>query len=239
MRSDSRLRPVPADYDPSWIIEGVLPFASGAVGSLVPVVFESYGRVFHPARLRSGAVVRWDTVAAWAGRTMHALAQFGPLSPPRDDTVVGARPFELRPDDGALPFLALRSLCDVLASHTTTPSACLVGVWEGRGWPELRRFQTLRLQLPERLFIVLEGPIDAVEHLGWSHFNGSFVREAPSIIWPADRAWFISTDVDQDSTYLGGTIDLVEALVADDRLEVWRVDPRDPITADGDTINLP
>lgn len=238
MRSDGRLRPVPGEYDSSWIREGVLPFDAYAVGSLVPVVFESYGRILHPAWARTGAAVRWDSVAAWSGRTVHALAQFDPLARPRGDTI-GAPPFERQPDDGALPRHALRALCEVLAAHTTTPDACFVGVWEGRGWLEPRRFRTLRLQLPERVHLVFEGPLEAVDDVGWTNFDGSFVREAPSIIWPADRAWFVSTDVDQDSTFVGGSRGLLEALVADRRLEVWPVAPTDPITWANDSINAP
>jgi hypothetical protein len=236
MRMDGRLRSVPVEYDPAWIREGVLPFDAYAVGSLVPVLFESYGRILHPAWAFGGAAVRWDTVAAWSGRTAHALAQFDPLSRPLGETV-GPSPFERRPDEGALPPRALSALREVLAAHTTMREACFVGVWEGGGWFEPRRFRTLRLQLPGRVHLVFAGPLEAVDDVGRTSFDGSFLREAPSIIWPTDRAWFVSTDVDQDSTFIGGSRALLEALVVDDRLEVWSVAPTDPITWDSDTIN--
>jgi len=200
------------------------------------VLFESYGRVLHPAWAFGEAAVRWDSVAAWSGRTAHALAQFDPLSRPLGQTV-DPSPFERRPDVGALPPRALNALCDVLAAHATTRDACFVGVWDGGGWFEPKRFRTLRLHLPKRAHLLFEGPLEAVEDIGRTSFDGSFVREAPSIIWPTDRAWFVSTDVDQDSTFIGGSRALIEALVVDDRLEVWSVAPTDPITWDSDSTN--
>jgi hypothetical protein len=229
---------VPGEYDASWIREGVLPFHAYAVGVLVPVEFPAYGRIFHPASTGTGSPVAWATVAAWSGRTMHPLAQFDPLARPRGDTT-GPPPYAQRPDEGRLPHPTLAALCETLAAHTTTPGACFVGVWEGCGWLEPARYRTLRLRLPERAHLVFSGPLEAVHEVGWTDLSGSFVREAPSVAWPADRAWFFSTDVDQDSTYVGGSRRLLEALIADRRLEVWPVAPTDSITRHSDAINAP
>lgn len=224
------------DQNWSWIRESMLPFDAYAVGSLVPTGFEAYGRVLHPAQGPAGAPIRWDEVAAWSGRTMHGLAQFDAIAHPR---VAGPRPrpFLERPEDGALPRPSLAALVEGLAVHTRTPEACFVGVWEGRGWPDVARFGQGRLQLPERAHLIFEGPLVAVLDLGWSAYSGAFVHEAPSIIWPTDRAWFVSTDVDLDSTFMGGSSALVDALRSDDRLEVWPVSPSDSITWASDAIN--
>jgi hypothetical protein len=236
LRIGGRLGPVAGDHDTSWIRDDLLPFSAHAVGTLVPVVFEAYGRIFHPASTRDGAAVRWETVAAWSGRTMHALAQFDRLARPRGATT-GPPPFDQRSAEGGLPRPALDALVDRLAAHTTTPDACFIGAWEGYGWLDLGPFDTLHLVLPERTHLVFTGPLDAVADVGWTEPAGSFVREAPSVIWPADRTWFVASDVDQDSTYLGGSRDLIEALVTDPRLEVWPIAPTDPITFDSDSIN--
>lgn len=97
--------------------------------------------------------------------------------------------------------------------------------------------RTLRLQLPERIHLIFEGPLAAVDDTGWTNFDGAFVSESPNLIWPADRAWFVATDVDQDSTYFGGSSGLLEALIGDPRLEVWPAGPTDPVTCDSDSIN--
>jgi hypothetical protein len=237
MSIDWRLQAVPNDCDTSWILDAVLPFETFAVGSLIPLVFEAYGRILHPALGRDGAPVRWDEVAAWSGRTAHPLAEFDLLAVPRGEPV-GPAPFEHRPTDGALPPEALIALSQGLAAHTTTPDSCFVGVWEGYGWIKAWEGRTLRLPLQERIHFVFSGPLGAAAELGWTNTNGSFVREAPSLIWPADRAWFVSSDVDQDSTFVGGSSALLAALQADPRLEAWPVMPTDPITAGTDTLNL-
>lgn len=46
--------------------------------------------------------------------------------------------------------------------------------------------------------------------------------QSPSAWWPADHAWAMSSDIDHDSTLVGGPRALVEELLADDRLEVLR-----------------
>jgi hypothetical protein len=56
-------------------------------------------------------------------------------------------------------------------------------------------------------------------------------------VWPADRSWFVASDTDLDSTYLGGSVGLVGALVEHPGLEVWPVAATDLITFDSDRIN--
>jgi hypothetical protein len=45
--------------------------------------------------------------------------------------------------------------------------------------------------------------------------------------WPQDHAWFVSTDIDVPSTYVGGPASLVDALLEDDVLEVFPADLAD------------
>jgi len=179
VRSDSRLRRVPVNHDTTWIREAMLPFDAYAVGTIVPVAFESYGRILHPAWTRSGSPVRRDSVAAWSGGTVHALAQFDPLARPRGDTI-GAPPFDRRPDGGELPRHVLIALCDTLAAHTTTPEACFVGLWGGRVLLE-PGIRTLRLPLPERAHLVFEGSLAAVDDAGWTEYELGAWNEGDSV----------------------------------------------------------
>jgi hypothetical protein len=234
--NEGRLRPVEGRLDVSWVLDALLPFEAFAVGSLVPAVFEAYGRILHPAHRRDGTAVRWESVAAWSGRTVHSLAEFALLAVPRQ-RLDGTAPFARPPDDGALPLASLDTLCEVLARHTMTPDACFMGVWEGFDWIVPWRGHTWRLSLPERTHLVFEGPLKAIDEVGWTSRDGRFIREAPSLFWPVDRAWFVSTDVDQDSTFLGGSQTLIETLIADRRLEVWSTAPMNPITAGVDLLN--
>ena len=225
--------------DAAWIAEHRRPFDDYAVGSLVPLVFEAYARVFHPAWApseRKDTPLRWDAVAAWSGRTMHALAQWESLSVPVTSTDA-APPFAAPPDTDGLDPHGLAVLYDVLAAHTQTHDDGYIGVWEGYGWPvETWGADSDVLDLENRRYLVRRGPLalalDLVDTFaGWSR------PEPPNLLWPADRAWFVASDTDLDSTYLGGSAMLVEALLAQGDLEVWPIAASDHITIDSDRLN--
>jgi len=65
-----------------------------------------------------------------------------------------------------------------------------------------------------------------------------FELQTPSLFWPDDHAWCVATEIDLDSTYLGGPEELVRALLADSRFEVWRAKLDDRVDSGGDDINL-
>jgi hypothetical protein len=126
----------------------------------------------------------------------------------------------------------------VLAAHTTTPDRCFIGEWEGYGWPEMADSSSVsELRLDQRTFLVHQGSIRTAGRIGWRDQGGGFVREPPTLIWPADRAWFVAGDVDLDSSYIGGRGNLIAALLAEPDLEVWPVHATDRVTFDSDSIN--
>ena len=234
------LRPRLPLADVAWIAEGRRTFDDYAVGSLVPVVFEAYARVLHPAWApseRKDTTLRWATVAAWSGRTIHALAQWGSLSDPAT-AADPVPPFEAPPDKDGLDPVGLSTLCDVLAVHTRTPDDCFIGVWEGYGWPVQEWAGPDVLDLENRSYLVRRGPLALALEVGWRPFPDRLLVEPPSLVWPADRAWFVASDTDLDSTYLGGSAALIEALLEHSGLEVWPVAATDLITFDSDRINL-
>jgi hypothetical protein len=168
---------------------------------------------------------------------MHSLAQwdflFRPKADPSDPT-----PFVAHPDPNGLPRQQLAALCELLATHTNTPDLCFVGVWEGYGWlaySEWSASPTLRLD--ERTFLVRRGPLGLALAVGWRAGNGVFATEPPSILWPADRAWFVASDTDLDSTYLGGSNALIEAVLSHPDLESWRATADDLVAIGSDEIN--
>ncbi|HET8928799.1 MAG TPA: hypothetical protein VFN24_13350 [Microbacterium sp.] len=61
--------------------------------------------------------------------------------------------------------------------------------------------------------------------------------QSPSLVWPDDRAWVLVTEVDFDSTIVGGSHELVAALCDDPRLEALAVPADADLTWDGDPIN--
>jgi hypothetical protein len=204
------------------------------------VIFEAYARVLHPAWAPSehkDTTLRWAAVAAWSGRTIHALAQWESLCSPAT-AADPVPPFEAPPDKDGLDPDGLAELCDVLAVHTRTPDDCFIGVWEGYGWPVEEWAGPDVLDLENRSYLVRRAPLALALEVGWRPVPDRLVVEPPSLLWPADRAWFVASDTDLDSTYLGGSAALIEALLAHSELEVWPVAPEDPIAIDGDGINL-
>ncbi len=71
------------------------------------------------------------------------------------------------------------------------------------------------------------------------HYGGvlGFSPQSPNLFWPADHAWCVASEIDFDSTVVGGSEMLIEALLDADGLETWRVEPDDSLACDADTIN--
>jgi hypothetical protein len=238
------MRPSPEDrrsrvpeQDIAWIASRRRPFHDFTVGTLVPVVFDRYARVLHPAWAAHGVPVRWATVATWAGREVHSLAQWDFLSRPRVEPR-GPSPFVAEPDTNGLPPGHLATLCALLAAQTNTPDRCFIGVWEGYGWLADSEWSAAPLLvLDQRTFLVRGGPIDLAMAVGWRGPNRTFVAEPPTILWPADRAWLVASDPDLDSTYVGGPDALIESLLGHRDLEAWSAEPDDLVAIGSDAIN--
>ncbi|MGL3150023.1 hypothetical protein ACSS7Z_06630 [Microbacterium sp. A82] len=66
-----------------------------------------------------------------------------------------------------------------------------------------------------------------------------FAPEAqhPSILWPADRAWVMVSEIDYDSTIVAGSAALIQALCADAALEALPIPEGASLHWDADTIN--
>jgi hypothetical protein len=224
------------DGEAGWITAGRQSFSDFSIGSLVPVVFERYARILHPAWSGPDMPIRWEGVARWSGRTIHALAQWESLSRPSRAT--GPRPYVEPPRTGGLPPHQLATLCESLARATSTRERCFIGVWEGYGWLDWADLAaSSELRLDQRTFLVSEGPISLAAHVAWRLPGGRRTPEAPTILWPADHAWFVASDTDLDSTYLGGSDALIGSLLTEPGLEAWPVNAADRITFDSDSSN--
>jgi hypothetical protein len=93
------------------------------------------------------------------------------------------------------------------------------------------------VHLPQRDYLLLEGPLEAATELGWNMPGGGFVPQSPNLFWPDDHAWCAASEIDLFCTLVAGSNTLAERLLADPRLEAWRVFPDDPVTADSDDKN--
>jgi hypothetical protein len=208
------LEPVADVSAGDWIADA-LPGLHGTVASVVPRGFAAYARVLHPMESHDGDV------------------RVGSLAPP-----------------------ALSALIDVLAPATGEQD-CFHALWEGWGWVDglgVRLFSVRddgrvmpepvpspgvspevwvlpRLRLPGRDYLLFRGPLQAALHMGWQATAEWFQPQSPSLLWPADHSWCVGTEIDFDSTLVGGSAGLISAVLAAPGLDTWPVGPDDDLTA--------
>jgi len=96
-----------------------------------------------------------------------------------------------------------------------------------------------RVQLPQREYLLFEGPLEAAGELGWFMPGGHFVAQSPNLFWPRDHAWCVASEIDLPCTFVAGSNRLVETLLAQPHLEAWRVFADDPVTADSGDCGTP
>jgi hypothetical protein len=191
--------------------------------------------------------VRWSEVAAVTGERLHPLVRWHELvhaaDPWNPDSALWPHG---QPAWGDLDLVQLDALTRLLAGHTGTPERCLFALWEGWGSlngssavltagpagtstrPLPRAFTDAewaapRLALPDRTYLLLAGPLDSARTVA-EHAPGGFPgTQSPQLVWPEDRAWCVATEIDLDSTVVGGTRAVVDAVLADPGLEAWEV----------------
>jgi hypothetical protein len=96
-----------------------------------------------------------------------------------------------------------------------------------------------RLELPGRHYLLFDAPLDVFADPGWAIKNGWDVRQTPNQLWPADHSWFLASDIDLDSTVVGGSRGLVDELLARDGIEVLEIPAAASLGSDADTVNRP
>jgi hypothetical protein len=108
------------------------------------------------------------------------------------------------------------------------------------------------LELPDREFAVLNGPLSAAGSLGIEVLGGEVehapqnsslryltraIWKPPNLIWPPDQRWYVCSEIDFDSTLIGCTHELASEILKSDQLESLVVRPGDSLCADGDDVN--
>lgn len=231
------------DVSPArWLEETLWPWESSStgrgvrVGGLVPEGYSSYGRVFHPVMERvgrEGSLLSWSTIAERNGRTTHPQMRYWRIAGMPEPY---PRPqWDVRPGEGSLPIDETRVIIESLSQHTSTPGRCYFCIWDGWGDINQRLFGDARLRFKHPNYLVFTGPIDAALSFGGTRYPA--VR-SPNIWWPEDRAWCVATEIDLDSTYIGGTDECVQALLDSPDLEVLPADIEDRIDPAGDPGDL-
>jgi hypothetical protein len=66
-----------------------------------------------------------------------------------------------------------------------------------------------------RSMLLFDGPLAAVAAIGHDAFgDGDLSRQSPQWWWPADRSWFVATEIDVPWTYVAGPQALVDTVLA-------------------------
>jgi hypothetical protein len=147
------------------------------------------------------------------------------------------------------------TLAGLLADHTSAADACSFALWSGFGeggsatlymaagsltqrlatrwaraeerWRDWRirqrhrRLPTFSLLGGGRRYLLFHGRATVAESF-WSSTG-----HCPAIWWPEDRAWFVHTEIDGTSTYVGGSRVMIDRLVGDQILESFEMNPGD------------
>ena len=217
-----------------WLIDRLM-FGS-TLAAWMPDEFERYVRILHPASeywvgegQRAERPVRWSEIAEWSGKQLTSTSAMRDLEQ-RDDgtTWRDERPHRTMPTEGQLQSPQRDRFLDHLAEATSSPDRLRLLTWSG--WGDLPRRQTRHAMVVSqdltksgRSYVPLTGAIRP--GIGQHRRQSDF----PSFWWPDDHAWFVSTDIDSVSTYVGGPDELVTALLADDVLEVFEASLTDPL----------
>jgi hypothetical protein len=247
----------------AWIAPALRDGFGGHTKQQVPQIYEAYARILHPAWDDEGNGVTWAEVARRLGTRAHREMQWHAIIGSYDPSnFTDSRWSGGNPRTGELAENKLDQLCLILARHTATPESAFFGmstIMSGvaEEWPDAPQ-----LEQPAREWVVLKGPLTAVDQIAISSRRGSsfgfgfavysdgrreavsrdemperFSREVPNLIWPEDRAWFVASEVDLDSTLVGGSRALIDALLAAPDLEVWEVDGEVSLQSDADKLN--
>lgn len=216
----------------------------------IPAGFAAYARLLHPIGSadpggESADQVRWAQIARWSGVALGTRTQFWQLALP-ERLPAAAMPGSGAPASDVLGAADANTLAALLRVRTTTPDQCWFGIWDGYGWegpnaaftridepvelpvqlsdpvPEAVRAGP-RARLPGRDYLLYEGPVEA----GLAFWPEQ--REVADLWWPEDRAWFVYGDVDLNSTYVAGSTELIEELLASPELEAVAADPSEPV----------
>jgi hypothetical protein len=153
---------------------------------------------------------------------MHAAAEWASLTGSLKYIYNGEQPgvWTYSPELGSPPRAVAERLVAVLANYTGGVNRCWFGVSDIWNSPlhdninEAPKFGT-----DFRQFFLLKGPLRSA--LSSPHAK-QWDDRLPGLWWPDDRSWFVGSDVDLLSTYVGGCDACIGSLVEVPLLEVSR-----------------
>ncbi|MDE0661786.1 MAG: hypothetical protein OXI79_19295 [Gammaproteobacteria bacterium] len=132
-----------------------------------------------------------------------------PVLRPGDAWITGPREGSLQPD-------LARTLQGVLARATEDSVPCWFGIWEGFGYLTEAQRAAPAVEAPGRRWHLFRAPLDQFER---SFGEDWFEHQTANLAWPENRSWCLATEIDAEVTYVGGTKDLISAILDEPGLE--------------------
>ena len=210
-----------------WLEQRVRPSIRGEAHlySMMPDGFESYARILHPAYWQGSDVpLRWAEVAAQAGTVLHPGAHYEKLAGSNTGHLVD-------PLQGRLPEAEARVLVSILGNFTES-NDCGLLIWEGYASMKEIQKEAATIRLPRRVYRLYGGTLDSVLEL----LDEGQPIDGPNLWWPEDQAWCCATDIDDFSTYVGGSRPCIGEILAS-CLETFGISSDARIDRQADTIN--
>jgi hypothetical protein len=250
------LEPVKDLSPASWLRETLSDWPTGRpfiVGDLVPPVFDAYARILHrvwqPDDVREpngtwSELARARGVSMISGTAWEALeirhggkwrVDEGSLSEGEVEALV--RLLGTESDSTACWFALWSGYASIFEPGATlfleggSPKQRLAiriartreRIATSRVRRAARRLPTFDLLGRSRSYLLFEGPLGnalAIHHL--------LRFQSPNLWWPDDRSWFVHSEIDSTSTYLGGSRGLIGRLVGEQVLESFEVEADTP-----------
>ena len=223
--------------------------------TIVPSGFASYARICHPgwfvdaldpsdekarAALRAGWVdverltpARWDEVAPINNKIPHRLMQWHEICSPvaREPGMTGIDP----PFEGELTTEIMESLFAIFADICDPNQEVLCGIWEGYNLPIYRqakaKFESYTGQQNYLLFSstlsrLRDGWLAAYEYAVLRH-SIEIAGLVPNAIWPTTGDWYLASPYNLPSSYIGGSIELINQICLSVDIETYKALPGD------------
>lgn len=220
---------VPWDSDSSagaWIADRLGPF--GTVGGNIPLGYEIYVRIpNHPMGEENGSslIQHVRDRPEQVDQLTHLTRVLAPTTTDQICHFAIWTGYGWMYDHGTDPDRATGYAVTVLLGPHSTPEqtdAARQRAAESKHIRMVERPAAPMLRLPHRDYHLWRGSIASARVFAPHH-------QSPTLWWPADRSWFVASDIDSEFTDVGGPRALLTELLNDPDWRAQQVCPDEPI----------
>lgn len=182
----------------------------------VPAGFDKYCRILHRVHGPCDSFLPWSDYAQPVGVTIRPDTRWYEIS--RRDSRLRSSP-----DVGGLDEISGPAYLEFLTEHLPADDHVFAGYWDGihGAYTPGKSFPTARLGVRDH--VLFRVPLAALADA--FHSELGFLFDFPALLWPEDRSWYLSTDVDYNSTLVGGSEEFIDALLAHETIEALPIGP--------------